>query len=128
MLNVTEEVCDVDNTNTLGIEIIFMMGVIFVIISGTVSFFIEKIDRKVLLSKKTTLITFSSNKIILLTYFAALWLFLTSTVCISIVFVQQFYIMVVCFILFLSCGLCAGIISAISVALYPTNYRYLDRT
>lgn len=31
--------------------------------------------------------------------------------------------MVICFMLFLSAGLCAGIISAISVDLFPTNYR-----
>lgn len=33
--------------------------------------------------------------------------------------------MAICYMVFLSCGLCAGIISAISVAIFPTNIRYM---
>lgn len=58
-------------------------------------------------------------------FLTASWLFVASIVCISLAFIKQFYVMVVCFMLFLSAGLCAGIISAISVALFPTNFRYL---
>lgn len=42
---------------------------------------------------------------------------------ISIALIPQFYVMAICFMVFLSCGLCAGIISAISIALFPTNIR-----
>lgn len=56
MANETENstvagVCEVDNSNTLAFQIIFMMGTSFVIISAIVSYFIDKVDRKILLSK-----------------------------------------------------------------------------
>lgn len=55
--------------------------------------------------------------------FSAAWLSISAVVCALIALIEHFYIMVICFMLFLSAGLCAGIISAISVELFPTNYR-----
>lgn len=45
--------CIVDSSNTLTFKIILMMGVIFVSISAIISFYIDKVDRKVLLSKRS---------------------------------------------------------------------------
>lgn len=41
----------------------------------------------------------------------------------TISIIPQFYVMAICFMIFLSCGLCGGIISAISIAIFPTNIR-----
>lgn len=43
--------CNVDRTNTLTFKIILSMGVVFVIVSALISLFINKVDRKKLLSK-----------------------------------------------------------------------------
>lgn len=43
--------CLFDGTETLGFKIIFFMGVTFVTISAIISFYIDKIERKLLLSE-----------------------------------------------------------------------------
>lgn len=94
--------CALDNSNTLPFKIILMIGIVFVTLSATVSFYIDKVDRKKLLTA---------------------WLFTSAIVSVALAYIQNFYLMAVAFMIFLSCGLCGGIISAISVALFPTNYR-----
>lgn len=42
--------CNVDRSNTLTFKIILMMGVVFVTISALISVYINKVDRKKLLS------------------------------------------------------------------------------
>lgn len=43
--------CAVDNSNTLPFKIILMIGVVFVTVSAVISFYIDRVDRKKLLSK-----------------------------------------------------------------------------
>lgn len=43
--------CAIDNSNTLPFKIILMIGIVFVSLSAIVSFYIDKVDRKKLLSK-----------------------------------------------------------------------------
>lgn len=50
--NVKMDLCDVDSSNTLTFKIILMMGAVFVCLSAIISFYIDKVDRKVLLSKQ----------------------------------------------------------------------------
>lgn len=51
LANGTHDDCDIDSTNTMTFKIILMMGVTFVGISAIVSFYIDRIDRKLLLSE-----------------------------------------------------------------------------
>lgn len=53
------------------------------------------------------------------------WLLACSVFSVSIPLIPYFYVMAVCFMIFLSCGLCGGIISAISVTIFPTNIRWV---
>ncbi|XP_031628421.1 synaptic vesicle glycoprotein 2C [Contarinia nasturtii] len=92
----------VNHSNTVTFKIILMMGVVFVSISAVVSFYINKVNRKMLLIG---------------------WLLISSVFSVSIVFIRNFYLMAVGFMTFLSCGLCGGIISAISITIFPTNIR-----
>lgn len=46
--------CNVDRSNTLTFKIILMMGAVFVSISALISLYINKVDRKKLLSKRMT--------------------------------------------------------------------------
>lgn len=130
LTNVTLDACDFDSTNTMAFQILLMMGVIFVVISAIVSVYIDRVDRKLLLSefRQSHALTASFTIAVFVIFacfhhFTATWLLLASAVCLSIAFVRQFHVMVICFMIFLSVSLCAGIISAISVALFPTNYR-----
>lgn len=124
----TVEDCAIDPKNILTFQIILIMGITFVTISAIISFYINKIKRKILLSE----LSFHYKQIVFLglsrswtynIFFSATWLSISAIVCALIAFIDYFYIMVICFMIFLSAGLCAGIISAISVELFPTNYR-----
>lgn len=55
--------------------------------------------------------------------FAGIWLIVSMLTCVSIDFVSDFYAIVICFVIFLSCNACASIVMAIAVNLYPTNNR-----
>ncbi|XP_055305410.1 synaptic vesicle glycoprotein 2A-like [Sitodiplosis mosellana] len=94
--------CNVDRSNTLTFKIILMMGAVFVTISALISVYINKVDRKKLLIG---------------------WLLLCSGFSASISVIPHFYVMAICFMIFLSCGLCGGIISAISITIFPINIR-----
>lgn len=50
-MNGTHDDCSIDSTNTMSFKIILMMGVTFVGISAIISFYIDRIDRKLLLSE-----------------------------------------------------------------------------
>lgn len=122
--------CNIDRSNTSSFQIIFLMGVTFVTVSAFISYYINKIDRKKLLSKSfdsfLSLILCEWEKTIQQNdqrSFAVGWLFVCSGFAVSIALIPNFYIMAICFMIFLSCGLCAGIISAISVTIFPTNIR-----
>lgn len=55
--------------------------------------------------------------------FSGTWL-IASMICgILVNYVSNFYLIVICFIIFLSCGTAASVVIAVSVNLYPTNYR-----
>lgn len=65
--------CSVDRSNTLTFKIILMMGAVFVTISALISLYINKVDRKKLLSKKmTTVHRKSMLKSIFFIYFSHL--------------------------------------------------------
>lgn len=138
--------CGISDGNTLTFQIILMMGIVFVIISALISFYIDKVDRKKLLgmcvcvclqdkkihryngpatNKYGISSIFSGFVLFSLNRFATSvgWLWICSIFAISIALVPQFYVMAISFMIFISCGLCAGIISAISIALFPTHIR-----
>lgn len=52
---IEENDCGIDRKNTLNFQIILMMGTVFVSISALISFYINKIERKNLLSKLTSI-------------------------------------------------------------------------
>lgn len=43
--------------------------------------------------------------------------------CLLLNFVNEFYWIVACFVAFLSCCVCANVVMAVAVNLFPTNYR-----
>lgn len=51
---IEENDCGIDHINTLNFQIILIMGTVFVSISALISFYINKIERKKLLSKRTS--------------------------------------------------------------------------
>lgn len=51
LVNDTVGDCNIDSSNTTTFKIILMMGVTFVGISAIISFYIDRIDRKLLLSE-----------------------------------------------------------------------------
>lgn len=53
----------------------------------------------------------------------AIWLSVSMITCILLNFLTNFYSILVSFVIFLSCNVCANIIMAVAVNLYPTNYR-----
>lgn len=120
--------CNIDRSNTLTFKIILIMGVVFVAISALISFYINKVDRRKLLSKK--LLSYVWNFVYSFVLFVFVWasisvgwLLICSGFSVSISLLPHFYLMAICFMVFLSCGLCGGIISAISIAIFPTNIR-----
>lgn len=123
--------CNLDRSNTLSFRIILMQGVTFVLISALISLYINKIDRKKLLSMSLSsfclnISLFCSNRHLTGNFFFSIsvgWLLACSVFSVSIPLIPYFYVMAVCFMIFLSCGLCGGIISAISVTIFPTNIR-----
>lgn len=50
---IEESDCSFDQSKTLTFQIILVMGAVFVSVSALISFYINKVDRKKLLSKKT---------------------------------------------------------------------------
>lgn len=44
--------CNIDRSNTLTFKIILMLGIVFVIISALISFYIDKVNRRILLGKQ----------------------------------------------------------------------------
>lgn len=50
---IEESDCSFDRSKTLTFQIILVMGAVFVSVSALISFYINKVDRKKLLSKKT---------------------------------------------------------------------------
>lgn len=55
--------------------------------------------------------------------FAAGWIILSGVCSVLLNYLTQFHAIVIAFITFLSSSLCAAIIGAISVSLFPTNVR-----
>lgn len=55
--------------------------------------------------------------------YAAIWIIVSALSAFALNFITQFYAIVIAFVTFVSSSLCAAIVSAISVSLYPTNYR-----
>lgn len=53
----------------------------------------------------------------------AVWILVSAVSAFILNFLTQFYTIVIAFITFASSSLCAAIVSAISVSLYPTNIR-----
>lgn len=53
----------------------------------------------------------------------AAWIILSAVSAFALNFLTQFYAIVIAFVAFVSSSLCAAIVSAISVSLYPTNIR-----
>lgn len=127
--------CNIDRSNTLSFRIILMQGVTFVLVSALISLYINKVDRKKLLSMTIKSIfiwkhfvwfnlrTTWSNFF----WISVGWLLACSVFSVSIPLIPYFYVMAVCFMIFLSCGLCGGIISAISVTIFPTNIRWWSK-
>lgn len=56
-------------------------------------------------------------------FFSAVWIIISAACSVALNFLTEFYTIVIAFITFVSSSLCAAIISAISVSLYPTNVR-----
>lgn len=52
-----------------------------------------------------------------------MWLTVSASACLSIVFLRDFYLTIVALVAFISCSACANVVSAISVNLFPTNIR-----
>lgn len=123
--------CAIDNSNTLPFKIILMIGIVFVTISAVVSFYIDRVDRKKLLSTSMVVANDGFAQLQYENYecfsnLSVAWLTVSALAGVAVAFVQNFYAMTICFMIFLSCGLCGGIISAISVALFPTNFRWAN--
>lgn len=53
----------------------------------------------------------------------ASWIIISSICAVALSLLTEFYSIVIAFVIFLSSSLCAAIVSAISVSLYPTNIR-----
>lgn len=65
----------------------------------------------------------SSHLNCFVTLFLAVWLSISAGCSISLVFLTEFYSILIAFVTFMSASLCAAIIGAISVNLYPTKIR-----
>lgn len=51
------------------------------------------------------------------------WFTISALACFSIVYLRDFYLIVLALVLFTSCSLCAAVIGAMSVNLFPTTIR-----
>lgn len=54
--------CSVDDSNTLTFKIILMMGIVFVGISALISLYIDRVDRKKLLSEISNVLSTISKR------------------------------------------------------------------
>ncbi|XP_031628518.1 synaptic vesicle glycoprotein 2C-like isoform X2 [Contarinia nasturtii] len=97
-----EQNCDIDNSNTTTFMIMLSIGIVFTILSALISFCLDKIRPRILVPT---------------------WIIISSIAALAINFLTHFYSIVITFITFVSSSLCAAIVSAISVSLYPTNIR-----
>ncbi|XP_031628517.1 synaptic vesicle glycoprotein 2C-like isoform X1 [Contarinia nasturtii] len=98
----SEQNCDIDNSNTTTFMIMLSIGIVFTILSALISFCLDKIRPRILVPT---------------------WIIISSIAALAINFLTHFYSIVITFITFVSSSLCAAIVSAISVSLYPTNIR-----
>lgn len=53
----------------------------------------------------------------------ASWIIISALCSVALNFLTQFHTIIIAFVIFLSSSLCASIVSAISVSLFPTNIR-----
>lgn len=102
----------------------FGIGLVFSTISGLISFYLDKVGPRILV-RKQIYPGKSSSKIYWFEWFlfVATWLTLSTLCCAALNYITEFYSIVIAFVAFLSSSLCAAIISAISVSLFPTNIR-----
>lgn len=94
--------CNIDNKNLFPFQLMFVVGVGFFSISAASSFYLKKIEPKKLVCG---------------------WLLMSMVACALLNVLTEFYSTVVSFVLFLSCNVCANIVMAVAVNLFPTNYR-----
>lgn len=119
--------CLVDNKDTLSFQIMFGIGAVFTAILGFTSFYMDKIGQRILVRKFFYHGSLNKEIYFYVRHVSAAWLIVSTVCCIGLAFLTEFYSIVVSFIAFLSCGLCAANVSAISVALYPTNFKAMVR-
>lgn len=79
-----------------------VVGIVFLSISALSSFYLKKIEPKKLVCG---------------------WLLMSMISCALLNVLTEFNSIVISFVLFLSCNVCANIVMAVAVNLYPTNYR-----
>lgn len=116
--------CNVDNGNTMTFQVMLWIGVVFTILSALISFYLKNISARIIVRKE--IFSYFPTKIpnIEISHiFAAAWLIVSCVCSVALNYLTQFHTIVVAFIIFLSSSLCASIVSAISVSLFPTNVR-----
>lgn len=79
-----------------------VVGIVFFSISALSSFYLKKLEPKKLVCS---------------------WLLMSMISCALLNVFTEFNSIVISFVLFLSCNVCANIVMAVAVNLYPTNYR-----
>ncbi|XP_031628665.1 synaptic vesicle glycoprotein 2B-like [Contarinia nasturtii] len=102
VVSTSNDVCNADNSNTTIYQVMFFIGLTFTILSTLISIYLDKISPRILVP---------------------IWLVLSATCSVALNVLTDFYSIVGTFITFQSCCICATIISAISVSLFPTNVR-----
>lgn len=60
-------------------------------------------------------------------YLSDIWLPISSIACLLVVWLNQFHFIALSYIIFLSCGIAAATLSAISVDLFPANIRWVKQ-
>lgn len=94
--------CNIDNKNIFPFQLMFLVGTVFFSISALSSFYLTKLEPKKLVTS---------------------WLLMSMVACALLNLFTDFNSIVISFVLFLSCNVCANIVMSLAVNLYPTQYR-----
>lgn len=122
---VIEFSCQLENDSST-YQIILVMGITFCCIYGFVALNMNRFGKSLLFR------TFPVNFLIPIknvsqSLFPAIWLIVSTTATLCILWGDEFYFNVVLTILMISCGYCGSIITAVAVDLFPTHYKFAQR-
>lgn len=117
---------NLDNKNVLTYQIMFGMTTFNTILLLVPSFLIKKVSPKLIMSEYNVRVSVSLLRMSLdwiVPFITGVWFLVSTAACFALNILIEFNVIVISFILYMSCSTCSVIAMAVAVNLYPTNYR-----